>query len=61
MAKRVIQFGRVSPLTRQVERMRENLNLPPLQEPAIEELRAIMESAGFSEIMEAATRRSKIV
>ncbi len=61
MAKRVIQFGRVSPLTRQVEKMRENLKLPPLQEPAIEELQAIMESAGFPEIMEAATRRSKIV
>ena len=59
LAKRVIEHGRVTPRSRQVDKMREKLGLPPLQYPAIEELGRIMELSGFQEIIEASERGPK--
>ena len=51
MAKQVMEIGRVSARTGTVDRMREKLNLPPLQDPAIEDVRKIAEATGFLELL----------
>ncbi len=59
MAKMVMENGRVSKATRQVDRMREQLGLPPIQEPAMDQLRRILESSRFHEVIEASERRDE--
>jgi heterodisulfide reductase subunit C len=59
MAKTVMENGRVSRATRQVDKMREQLGLPPLQEPNMEQLGKILESAGFREVIQASERRDE--
>lgn len=59
MAKRVFEFGRVSPTTRQVIKMREKLGLPPLQEAAIDDTNRIMRSTDFENIILAARREKE--
>ncbi|MHA1959887.1 MAG: 4Fe-4S dicluster domain-containing protein [Candidatus Thorarchaeota archaeon] len=57
MARTVMENGRVSKPTKHVGKMREELGLPPFQEPAVEELQRIVKSAGFLDILEANERR----
>ncbi len=54
-----MEHGRVTPRSRTVEKYREKLGLPPLQEPALDELGKIMEGAGFQEVIDASDRREK--
>ena len=51
MARTVLQHGRVVPMTHAVNRMRDKLGLPELQEPDMEELSKIVSSAGFDKIL----------
>ena len=57
MAKMVIENGRVSARTGLVDKMREQLGLPPLQDPAVEQLNEIMKAAGLFDIIAANTKR----
>jgi heterodisulfide reductase subunit C len=59
LAKRVMEHGRVTPRSRTVDKYREKLGLPPLQNPAIEELNKIMEASGFREVLDESERRVK--
>ena len=59
LAKRVMEHGRVTPRSRTVDKHREKLGLPPLQEPAIDELNKIMEMSSFREVIDASERREK--
>ncbi|MGY5865139.1 MAG: 4Fe-4S dicluster domain-containing protein [Candidatus Thorarchaeota archaeon] len=59
MAKMVMKHGRVSARTGQVDKMREKLGLPPIQEPDIEQLDTIMRSAGLEEVF-AANRKEEV-
>lgn len=51
MARTVVAHGRVVPKTFAVDRMREKLDLPPLQEPAMEEISKIIQASGFDKIL----------
>ncbi len=51
MAYRVLQQGRVSSRSKHVDTLREKLGLPALQEPDTESLRKIMDSSGFSRLL----------
>jgi heterodisulfide reductase subunit C len=53
MAEMVMKNGRVSARTRLVDKMREQLGLPPIQEPAVEQLEGIMQAAGLVEVIDA--------
>ncbi|MFW9964056.1 MAG: 4Fe-4S dicluster domain-containing protein [Candidatus Sifarchaeia archaeon] len=53
MAEMVLKNGRVSTRTGLVDKMREQLGLPPLQEPAVKQLNGIMKAAGLMEIIAA--------
>jgi len=53
MAKMVMNNGRVTARTQLVDRMREQLGLPALQDPAIEQLNQILKAAGFIKVIEA--------
>ncbi|MFW9926673.1 MAG: 4Fe-4S dicluster domain-containing protein [Candidatus Thorarchaeota archaeon] len=53
MAEMVRKNGRVSARTALVDKMRENLGLPPLQDPDIVHLRAIMRSGGLDAVIAA--------
>jgi heterodisulfide reductase subunit C len=53
LAEMVQAHGRVSARTGMVDRMREKLGLPPLQEPDIEQLQTIMRNAGLDEVIAA--------
>ena len=53
MAEMVMTNGRVSARTGLVDKMREQLGLPPIQEPALEQLQGIMQAAGLVEVLEA--------
>ncbi|MFX1484407.1 MAG: 4Fe-4S dicluster domain-containing protein [Promethearchaeota archaeon] len=53
MAEMVMKNGRVSARTGIVDKMRESLGLPPLQDPDIKQLGAIMQAAGFDEVIAA--------
>ncbi|MFX1604069.1 MAG: hypothetical protein ACFFCK_11350, partial [Promethearchaeota archaeon] len=57
MARTVLQHGRVVPMTHAVNRMREKLGLPELQEPNMEELSKIISTAGFDKILAIYTGR----
>ncbi|MFW9846038.1 MAG: 4Fe-4S dicluster domain-containing protein [Candidatus Thorarchaeota archaeon] len=51
MAKTVVQHGRVVPMTFAVNKMRGNLDLPPLQEPAMDEIEKIIHASGLDKIL----------
>ncbi|MHA2386918.1 MAG: hypothetical protein ACXAEE_11975, partial [Candidatus Thorarchaeota archaeon] len=51
MARTVVEHGRVVPMTFAVNRMREKLDLPPLQEPAMDEISKIIQASGFDKIL----------
>ena len=51
MAKTVVEHGRVVPMTFAVNKMRAKLDLPPLQEPAMDEIEKIMHASGFDKIL----------
>ncbi len=51
MARTVVAYGRVVPKTFAVDKMRANLELPPLQDPAMEELTKIIQASGFDKIL----------
>ncbi|MHA1963495.1 MAG: 4Fe-4S dicluster domain-containing protein [Candidatus Thorarchaeota archaeon] len=53
MAEMVKKNGRVSTRTGLVDKMREKLGLPPLQDPAVDQLDSIMQAAGLNEVIEA--------
>ncbi len=53
MAEMVMENGRVSSRTGLVDKMREKLGLPPIQEPDIEQLQKIMRAAGMDEVIAA--------
>jgi heterodisulfide reductase subunit C len=57
MARMVMKNGRVSARTQMVDKMREQLGLPPLQVPAVEQLNQIMNAAGFTNVIEAQKKR----
>ena len=57
MAEMVRQNGRVSARTGLVDKMREQLGLPPLQDPDITQLQGIMEAAGLNEVLAANKKR----
>ncbi|MHA1902847.1 MAG: 4Fe-4S dicluster domain-containing protein [Candidatus Thorarchaeota archaeon] len=54
LAKMVMQHGRVSPRTRQADKIRESLGLPPLQDPEKTQLDSIIQASGFEDIIKAA-------
>ena len=49
--------GRVSTRTGLVDKMREQLGLPPLQDPAVEQLGGIMQAAGLNDVIAANTKK----
>ena len=53
MAEMVMANGRVSTRTGLVDKMREKLGLPPLQDPDVEQLQGIMRASGLPEILAA--------
>ncbi|MGQ4912768.1 MAG: 4Fe-4S dicluster domain-containing protein [Candidatus Thorarchaeota archaeon] len=53
LAQMVLTNGRVSARTQLVDRMREKLGLPPIQETDMERLRKIMEAGGLVRVLEA--------
>jgi heterodisulfide reductase subunit C len=53
MAEMVMKNGRVSARTVQVDKMREQLGLPLLQEPAVDQLDRIMKAGGLFDVIEA--------
>jgi heterodisulfide reductase subunit C len=53
MAEMVMKNGRVSARTGLVDKMREKLGLPPLQEPDVDQLQAIMKAAGLNDVIAA--------
>jgi len=57
MAKMVMKNGRVTARTQLVDRMREQLGLPVLQDPAIEQLNKIMNAAGLKRVFESHKER----
>ena len=59
LAKRVMHHGRVTPRSRLVDKLREKLGLPPLQDPEMDELNRIMELSGFREILDASEKRGE--
>ena len=59
LAEMVMNNGRVSARTGLVDKMREKLGLPPIQEPAIEQLQSIMQAAGLDEVIEANKKKEE--
>jgi heterodisulfide reductase subunit C len=57
MARMVMKNGRVTARTQLVDKLREQLGLPPLQDPAVDQLNQIMEKAGLTKIIEAQKER----
>jgi len=51
MAAQIAKVGRIAPKTHAVDKMREILGLPILQEPSLEEVHKILEASGFTEIL----------
>ena len=51
LAHNVTIHGRVSPKTSAVDRHREKLGLPSLQEPALDDVRIILEATGFEKTL----------
>ena len=59
MAEMVKKNGRVSTRTGLVDKMREQLGLPPLQEPAVEQLGEIMQAAGLNDVIAANKKKEE--
>ncbi len=59
MAEMVQKNGRVSARTGLVDKMREKLGLPPLQDPAVEQLGGIMQAAGLNDVI-AANKKKEV-
>jgi heterodisulfide reductase subunit C len=59
MAEMVRENGRVSARTGQVDKMREKLGLPTLQEPATDQLQSIMHAAGLDDVIAANKKEAK--
>jgi len=59
LANHVATHGRVSPKTGVVDRIREELGLPLLQEPALEDVKKIIEASGFGETLDRLKRGAK--
>jgi len=59
MAEMVMENGRVSARTASVDKLRESLGLPPLQEPDIKQLQGIMKASGLPEILAANKKGGK--
>ena len=59
MAEMVRKNGRVTARTGLVDKMREQLGLPPLQDPAIEQLGGIMQAAGLNDVI-AANKKKEV-
>ncbi|MFW9973883.1 MAG: 4Fe-4S dicluster domain-containing protein [Candidatus Thorarchaeota archaeon] len=57
MAEMVMKNGRVSARTGVVDKMREQLGLPPLQDPDVKQLNGIMKTSGLLEIIAANKKR----
>lgn len=53
MAEMVLKNGRVTARTSSVDRMREKVGLPPIQDTDVEQLQKIMRAAGMMEVFEA--------
>ncbi len=53
MAKMVMKNGRVTARTSVVDKMREKLGLPPIQDSDVEQLRKIMQVGGLVKVIEA--------
>jgi heterodisulfide reductase subunit C len=53
MAEMVMQNGRVSARTGLVDKIREQLGLPPLQDPDVKQVQGIMKAAGLYEVIKA--------
>lgn len=53
MAEMVMENGRVSARTGLVDKMRDKLGLPPLQDPDINQLKGIMQKAGLTDVIAA--------
>jgi heterodisulfide reductase subunit C len=53
MAEMVMENGRVTARTGLVDKMREKLGLPPLQDPDVDQIKAIMRAAGMNDIIAA--------
>ena len=53
MAEMVMANGRVTARTGVVDKMRDRLGLPPLQDPAVDQLQGIMRAAGLNDIIAA--------
>ncbi|MFW9954270.1 MAG: 4Fe-4S dicluster domain-containing protein [Candidatus Thorarchaeota archaeon] len=51
MARNVAELGRVAAKTRAVDKLRESMGLPQLQEPAIDAVKKIVEASGFRRIL----------
>jgi heterodisulfide reductase subunit C len=57
MAEAVMQNGRVTARTSVVDKMREKLGLPPIQDPDVEQLGKIMQAGGLVKVIEANTKK----
>ena len=55
----VMKNGRVSARTGLVDKMREKLGLPPIQDPDLEQLGTIMRAAGLEEVI-AANKKEEV-
>ncbi len=58
MAETVMKNGRVSARSGVVDKMREQLGLPPLQDPDVKQLNGIMKTAGLLEVIAANKKRA---
>ena len=59
LAEMVMKNGRVSARTGLVDKMREKLGLPPIQDPDLEQLGTIMRAAGLEEVI-AANKKEEV-
>jgi heterodisulfide reductase subunit C len=59
MAEMVRANGRVSARTGLVDKMREQLGLPPLQDPDVDQLQGIMKAAGLDDVI-AANKKKEV-
>ena len=57
MAEMVRKNGRVYARTSLVDKMREKLGLPPIQDSDVEQLEKIMQASGFVKVIETNTKK----
>ena len=51
LARNVAKYGRVAPKTGAVDKHREKLGLPVIQDPALEDVKKILEATGFDKTL----------